>query len=113
MVIVQIESAEGLANVEEIAAVPGVDVLLIGPNDLSISLGIPGEYETDMFRDAVSRIVAACQASGVAIGTLAMSGELMRPWYEMGFRFLLCNTDTNMIAEAAYRDVATIREFTN
>ena len=111
MVILQIESAEGLNNVEEIAAVPGVDVLLIGPNDLSISLGIPGEYETDTFRDAVSRIVAACQANGVAIGTLAMSGELMRPWYEMGFRFLLCNTDTNMIAEAAYRDVATIREF--
>ena len=40
-----------------------------------------------------------------------MSGELMKPGYDMGFRFLLCNTDGNMIAEAAYRDVAAIRSF--
>lgn len=112
MVVLQIESAEGLENVEEIASAPGVDVLLIGPNDLSISLGIPGEYETDTFRDAISRIVAACEQAGIAIGTLTMSGEQTQPWYEMGFRFLLCNTDGNMMAEAAYRDVKAIRAFT-
>ena len=112
LVVLQIESAEGLHNVDEIAAVSGVDVLLIGPNDLSISLGIPGEYETATFRDAIASIVAACQKHGVAIGTLGMSGEQMQPWYEMGFRFLLCNTDGNMVAEAAYRDVAAMRAFT-
>jgi 2-keto-3-deoxy-L-rhamnonate aldolase RhmA len=111
LVILQIESTEGLRNVREIASVPDVDVLLIGPNDLSISMGIPGEYERDEFRDAVGSIVDACQSHGVAVGTLGMSGELMKPWYDLGFRFLLCNTDTNMISEAAYRDVAAIRDF--
>jgi 2-keto-3-deoxy-L-rhamnonate aldolase RhmA len=111
MVILQIESASGLQNVEEIASVPDVDVLLIGPNDLSISMGIPGEYNRPEFGEAVQRIVDAGQKHGVAAGTLGMSGELMKPWYDLGFRFLLCNTDGNMIAEAAYRDVAAIREF--
>ena len=112
LVILQIESVPGLENVEAIASTPGVDVLLIGPNDLSISMGIPGEYESDAFKNAVQRIVDACQKHGVAIGTLGMSGPAMKHWYDLGFRFLLCNSDSNMIAEAAYRDVAAIREFT-
>lgn len=112
LVIVQIESADGVENVEAIAATPGVDVVLIGPNDLSISLGVPGDYQSETFTNAIDRIAAAAQSAGVAIGTLTMSGEATRSWYERGFRFLLCNSDTNMLAETAARDVAAMRAFT-
>ncbi len=111
LVIIQIESSAGVENVEAIAATPGVDVILIGPNDLSISLGVPGDYQSETFTSAIDRILAASQSAGIAIGTLTMSGEATREWYERGFRFLLCNSDTNMLAEAAARDVAEMRAF--
>lgn len=111
MVVLQIESAAGLENVDEIASVSGVDALLIGPNDLSISLGIPGEYERSEFTGAVQQVMDACRKHGIAAGTLGMSGAALKPYYDLGFRFLLCNTDGNMIAEAAYRDVGVMREF--
>ncbi len=111
MVVLQIESAKGLRNIDEIASVEGVDALLIGPNDLSISLGIPGEYERPEFRQAVQQVVDACCKHGIAAGTLGMSGAALQPYYDLGFRFLLCNSDGNMIAEAAYRDVAAMRAY--
>lgn len=111
LVVLQIESAKGLQNVDEIASVTGVDALLIGPNDLSISLGIPGEYERPEFTEAVQRVMDACRKHDIVAGTLGMSGAALKPYYDLGFRFLLCNTDGNMIVEAAYRDVAAMREF--
>lgn len=111
LVVLQIESSDGVENVEAIAATPGVDVILIGPNDLSISLGVPGDYASETFTSAIDRIAAACASAGIAIGTLTMSGESTRVWYERGFRFLLCNSDTNMLVETAARDVAAIRAF--
>lgn len=112
LVVLQIESALGLQNVDEIASVEDVDVLLIGPNDLSISLGVPGEYERAEFTNAVQQVVDACLKHGIAAGTLGMSGAALKPYYDLGFRFLLCNSDGNMVAEAAYRDVAAMREYT-
>ena len=111
LVVLQIESAKGLDNVDEIASTPGVDALLIGPGDLSISLGIPGEVDRAEFTGAVQRVMDACRTHGIAAGTLGASGAALKPYYDLGFRFLLCNTDGNMIAEAAYRDVAAMREF--
>lgn len=111
LVVLQIESAKGLQNIDDIASVPGVDALLIGPNDLSISLGIPGEYERAEFTDAIQRVMDSCRKHDIAAGTLGMSGAALKPYYDLGFRFLLCNTDGNMIAEAANRDVAVMREF--
>ena len=64
LVIPQCETAEALADIETIAAMDGVDGIFIGPFDLSISMGIPGDFENPMFRAALERILAACRAAG-------------------------------------------------
>ncbi len=69
--IAQIESKLGVDNADAIAATEGVDVLLIGPNDLSITLGIPGEYEHPLEVEAIRHVIAACKKHGKAFGMSA------------------------------------------
>lgn len=113
MVIVQIESRDGVAAIDGIAAVPGLDVVCVGPQDLSISLGVPGDFDHPSFVDALRRIVAACAPHHVAVGMVEREASALRRWHEMGMRFLACNNDANMLHQAATRDVATLRDFVN
>src|SRR5207237_4553251 len=64
MIIAQIETAEGLNNVEKIAAVDGIDALWIGQFDLTTSLGIPGQFDRPEFQDATRRVIEACRVNG-------------------------------------------------
>jgi 4-hydroxy-2-oxoheptanedioate aldolase len=70
MVVCQIETATGVANVKEIAAVPGVDVIFVGPVDLSQSLGYPGQRQHPVLGKAMEQVFSACRAAGVPCGTL-------------------------------------------
>ncbi len=111
MVIVQIESLEGIANLEEIASVPGLDVVCLGPQDLSISMNLHGEFTHPDFVAALQGIVDICKRHGVATGMVEREPAALRRWYEMGMQFLCCNNDGNMIYQSAHRDVAALREF--
>jgi 4-hydroxy-2-oxoheptanedioate aldolase len=64
LVVIQIETVPALEQCEAIAAVPGVDVLFVGPNDLSIALGVPGELGHELVVSAIERVAAACRAHG-------------------------------------------------
>ncbi len=66
--VVQIETAEALATVEEIAALDGVDVLFVGPRDLSLALGVPGDLAAPVYLQALERVLAAAQEHGKAAG---------------------------------------------
>jgi 4-hydroxy-2-oxoheptanedioate aldolase len=112
MVILQIESTEGLANLEEIAAVPGVDVLCFGPHDLSISLGCHGNYDAPEFLAAMQRVVDVATPRGIQVGMVEQDASKFARWYAMGMRFFCCNTDGNMIAQGSKADVATLRRIT-
>jgi 2-dehydro-3-deoxyglucarate aldolase len=71
-----IEDAEGVEHVEEIAATPGLDALIVGPLDLSAGLGVIGETGHEKVREAIARIVAAGRAAGVPVGLGGPPGEL-------------------------------------
>src|SRR2546428_685478 len=73
--ILQIETVESVEAVEAIAAIDGVDVLFIGPSDLSVALGVPGQLDHPRFRDAIERISGAASAHGKAVGTLLRNAE--------------------------------------
>jgi 2-dehydro-3-deoxyglucarate aldolase/4-hydroxy-2-oxoheptanedioate aldolase len=88
MVIVKIETARGVANADEIMAVPGVDVGFVGHTDLSVSLGRPAEFEHPEFTAARDRVLAACRRHGKAAGCLVGSPEWGRAWIAAGFRFV-------------------------
>jgi 2-keto-3-deoxy-L-rhamnonate aldolase RhmA len=99
--IVQIESVPALENVETIAQLPGVDVIFVGPSDLSHALGVPGQLESAEFRSALERVVAAARAAGIPAGILAHSNEAAQAYLERGFGFLAVGSDSAFIVTAA------------
>ncbi len=98
LTIVQIETPQALANVEEIAAVDGADVLFVGPLDLSIGLGIPQQLTHPDFRAALHRVAAAAQKAGKAAGILLASADQIAPAIADGFTFLAVGSDGGMVA---------------
>jgi len=92
--IAQIETSEGFENVEEIAAVEGLDGLFVGPADLSANLGLYGEWDSQEFLDAVQRILEAGRAADTAVSTLAGSPDAIESRTKQGFDFMMAGTDT-------------------
>lgn len=97
LVIVQIESQMAIDHIEEMVSVPGVDVALIGPNDLSISLGIPGQQTDPKEIAAIDKMVAACAKYGVASGIHLANIDQLKGWMAKGMRFITYSTDLNFI----------------
>ena len=106
--VAQIETVSSLENVEEIAAVEGVDVLFIGPSDLSQSLGIFGEFTHPRFTSAVKRIAAAARQHRKAIGILLPKPDDFDLYYELGFRFIASGADGVLLNNAARNLVRTL-----
>jgi len=111
LIVLQIESVAGVENVERIAAVPGVDVLLIGPQDLSIALETYGNFTDPTFVEAAQRIVAAGTQHNVATGMVEKEAAPFKRWYDMGMRFLVISSDTDMLSQGAERAVRGLEEF--
>jgi 2-keto-3-deoxy-L-rhamnonate aldolase RhmA len=111
MVVVQVESFAGVENIDSIASVPGLDVVCLGPQDLSISMDVHGDFGHPRFVETLRSIVDVCARHGVATGMVEREAAAMERWYDMGMRFLCCNNDGNMIYQSASRDVAALRAF--
>ena len=97
MVIVQMETRGCVESIEEIVAVEGVDATMVGPFDLSVSLGIPGDFEHPMFWSAFDRMVKACNRVGVAPGVHFGTTKMLRRARDHGARFLVCGTDMSVL----------------
>ncbi|GAA0516087.1 2-dehydro-3-deoxyglucarate aldolase [Halorubrum aquaticum] len=104
-VIAQIETPRAVESAGEIAAVPGIDALFVGPADLSASLGRFGEYDDPEFTDAIGETIAAANDEGVPVGTLATSDELVDRWVEAGYDYLIAGTDTGFLSAGADRAI--------
>lgn len=88
LVVVQIESAKAVDNLEEIVAVGGVDVAFIGPTDLSNSFGLPGNIKHPIVQGAIQRIVDVVLQSDVALGIMVSDGAAALTWLEKGARYI-------------------------
>jgi 2-keto-3-deoxy-L-rhamnonate aldolase RhmA len=99
--IIQIESAAAVRRVKEIAAIDGVDVLFVGPSDLSHSLGIPGQLEHEDYLAALDSVVAAASASGKSAGILLRQARDLKRHLELGFRFVGIGSDAGFVVDAA------------
>lgn len=113
MVIVQVESKEAVERLNEMASVPGVDVVCVGPQDLSISLGVHGKFDDPLFLEYIAKIVEICSKYNVPVGMVSREAGSFKRWHEMGIRFLVCGSDGSLLLQAAQRDVALLREVTN
>ncbi len=108
--IIQIETLAALAAVAEIAAVPGVDVLFVGPLDLSFALGVPRDFTNPIFVDAITRVVAAALAQGRVAGILAADADAAVRYAGMGFGFIAVGSDSTLLAAATRNTLSTIRD---
>ena len=97
MAILQMESKECVEAIYDITAVPGVDATMVGPFDLSVSLGIPGDFENSIFWEAFDRMVDACNKNGVAPGVHMASTKMLKRAQEHGARFLVYGSDVSMM----------------
>jgi 2-keto-3-deoxy-L-rhamnonate aldolase RhmA len=110
LVVAQIETAEGLENVDEIAAVDGVDALWIGQYDLTTSLDIPGQFSHPTFTDAVKRVVDACHRHGKAATLAGLDVAELAAGPANGFRMLVYLADLWIYQQALRRCFGTIRD---
>ena len=109
IVVVQVESAEALADLENIVRVPGIDATMIGPFDLSISLGVPGDFNHPKMKDAFRRVADVCLASTVAPGVhLGDAARLVEARSE-GFRFLIYSSDLALMMRSLKEGIALLR----
>jgi 2-keto-3-deoxy-L-rhamnonate aldolase RhmA len=109
LVIAQIETAEGLGNVEAIAAVSGVDALWIGHFDLTNFLGIPGQFQHPAYLAAVDRVVAACTAHGKVPAFLATDVQWARDYAARGFRLMAYGIDQMLLQDALRHGLDVLR----
>jgi 2-dehydro-3-deoxyglucarate aldolase/4-hydroxy-2-oxoheptanedioate aldolase len=111
-VICLIETADGARNAEAIAAIDGVDCLWVGHFDLSVSLGIPGEFSHPEFQAAIEKIIAAAKKHGKSLGRLVPNTEQAIAYYKQGFDFICYSGDVWVLRDGLAAAVKTIREGT-
>ena len=113
LLILMIESKAALENIESIAAVPGVDVIHIGTNDLSTDLGHPGELTHPEVLAAIERVVKACRAHGKIAGVGGLTGgdvtRRLTPVVKLGARFITAATEWNLMMAAGTERVKALR----
>jgi len=110
LLIAQIETTSGIENVEEIAAVEGLDVLWIGHNDLTNSIGIPGQFDHPDYLRAIDRFLEACTGSGKSPGIMATGVDEARAQLEQGFRCVAYWGDIWLYAGALREGIEKIRD---
>lgn len=109
LVIALVETAAGLAAVDEIAAVDGVDVVWMGHFDLTNFMGIPGQFDNPDYLGAVDRIVAAARRHGKAAGMMAVNEDWARDYLAKGFRIIAYGIDHLLLQRALSEGLARVR----
>lgn len=109
LIIILLESALAIENIEELLSVQGVDVAWVGHYDLTLSMGIPGQFEHPRFLDAVDRVIEACAKYGVAPGILPADVDTAIEWIRRGFRMIAYSTDIRLYMNAGREALQRIR----
>ncbi|CAN5461605.1 aldolase/citrate lyase family protein [soil metagenome] len=114
MIIVMMEAVAALESVEEIAAVDGIDMMLIGTNDLTSEWGIPGQYDDPRVEAAYRRTIDACRKHGkhVGIGGLASRPDLVEKFVQMGARYVSTGTDLGFLVAACTAKADAVNKLT-
>ncbi len=99
MIIIHIEGKEGVSNIDEILSVEGIDVIFIGPYDLSQSLGIPGQVNDPKVIEMMETVIEKVKRSGKAVGTFADSVAMSKKWIELGVQYISYSVDVGIIYE--------------
>ena len=98
MIVAHIEDQEGVSNIDDIVAVPGVDVVFLGTMDLSQSMGLPGQVNHPRVRSAVTSVIEAAARASVAVGAVAGDAERALALKEIGVRYVVLSTALRLLS---------------
>ena len=108
IIILQIEGVEGAKNIEEIVSVNGIDIIFVGPYDLSQSMGLTGQiWHPDVAKE-ITRIIQICQQKGIATGVFTDTPQGVKHWSELGVKYINYRIDTEMFFDFAKKCKAEI-----
>jgi 2-keto-3-deoxy-L-rhamnonate aldolase RhmA len=108
-VIVQAEHARAVENIDAIVRVPGVDAVLVGPYDLSASLGSMGQIDAPAVVAAIDRVTESCRGVGMPLGFFGVTAAAVRPYAARGYSLLVAGVDTLYLANGAKALLAELR----
>lgn len=111
--MIQVETSGILNCLDDVAGLEGVDVLFIGPADLSMALGVFGEFDHPGFIEAVTATVNAAEKAGKAAGILLRSPEDFKKYHDMGIRVIACGADAAFMIDGAQRTLAALQSRLN
>jgi len=106
---VQAENMEAVKNIESIVQVPGLDAVVVGPLDLSTSMGLSGQVGHTDVKAAIQRVADVCFNAEMPIGIFGMTAEAVRPYIAQGFTFIVCGADTVLLGNAARQLLQQLR----
>jgi 2-keto-3-deoxy-L-rhamnonate aldolase RhmA len=108
-VVVQAEHIEAVRHIDTIAAVPGIDAVLVGPYDLSASLGKLGQVNDPEVRVAIDRVTEACLKAGIRLGIFGMTAAAVRPYVEAGYTLIVAGIDSVLLGQAAKKLLSQLK----
>ena len=108
-IVLQVEHIEGVRNIESIVDVPGIDAILIGPFDLSGSLGILGQITHPQVQEAIKEIKRHCEAAGVPVGIFAVDAQSAKSFVEKGFNLIALGMDADYLWRSAQAALDEVR----
>ena len=108
-VIVQAEHARAVENIESIVQVEGVDAVLVGPYDLSASLGKLGQLDDPAVTAAIDHVTETCRAAGMPLGYFGVTADAVRPYVERGYTLIVAGVDTLLLGGAAENLLSQLR----
>jgi len=109
LAVVQFETVTAMERADELLSLPGLDVVMVGPADLSIALGIPGEFEHPLLISTVKELIEKCRRHGVVPGIQTRSVAMAKAWAERGMRFVGAGAEHGLLLEKAKESVTALR----
>jgi 2-keto-3-deoxy-L-rhamnonate aldolase RhmA len=110
--VVQFETTTAMERADELLSIKGLDIAMVGPADLSISLGVPGQFDHPLLVDTVDRLIAQCNRHGVVPGIQVRTTATARFWADRGMRFVGAGGEHGLLLEKAKETVAQLRAIT-
>lgn len=108
---IMIESVKGVENIEDIIAVEGIDLIVIGRGDLSQDLGLPGELDSELVRDSVDRVLDVCNKRSMPVGIICFDTPSAQSWLKRGVQMLNYGSDISMIVDPSRQVLEELRSF--
>ncbi len=105
VVVAQVENTKAIDRIPEIAAVPGIDIIFIGPRDLSATLGKLNKFDDPVVRAEIERAERAILSTGKLLGSTAASSQIAKEMTQRGYRFIVAGSDATLLGQAARKTV--------